>query len=62
MLEVGRPADIVFMDRPSGSEGANVLDAIAVGNIPGIASVMIDGKLRTARSRSTPPSDRIPVV
>lgn len=62
MLEVGRPADIVFMDRPSGSEGTNVLDAIAVGNIPGIASVMIDGKLRTARSRSTPPSDRIPVV
>ena len=62
MLKVGRPADIVFMDRPSGSEGANVLDAIAVGNIPGIASVMIDGKLRTARSRSTPPSDRIPVV
>jgi len=50
------------MDRPSGSEGANVLDAIAVGNIPGIASVMIDGKLRTARSRSTPPSDRIPVA
>ena len=62
ILEVGRPADIVFMDRPSGSEGTNVLDAIAVGNIPGIASVMIDGKLRTARSRSTPPSDRIPVV
>jgi enamidase len=62
MLKAGRPADIVFMDRPSGSEGANVLDAIAVGNIPGIASVMIDGKLRTARSRSTPPSDRIPVV
>ncbi len=60
MLEVGRPADIVFMDRPSGSEGTNVLDAIAVGNIPGIASVMIDGKLRTARSRSTPPSDRSP--
>jgi enamidase len=62
ILEVGRPADIVFMDRPSGSEGANVLDAIAVGNIPGIASVMIDGKLRTARSRSTPPSDRTPVA
>ena len=62
MLKVGRPADIVFMDRPSGSEGANVLDAIAVGNIPGIASVMIDGKLRTARSRSTPPSDRVPLM
>lgn len=62
LLEPGRPADIVFMDRPSGSEGYNVLDAIAVGNIPGIASVMIDGKIRTGRSRSTPPSDRIPVV
>ena len=60
ILEAGRSADIVFMDRPSGSEGKNVLEAMAVGNIPGIAAVMIDGKLRTGRSRSTPPSARVP--
>jgi enamidase len=58
----GRPADLVFMDRPGGSEGDDVLDAMAMGNIPGIAAVMIDGKMRTGRSRSTPPSARVPVL
>lgn len=58
----GRPADLVFMDRPGGSEGDDVLGAMAMGNIPGIAAVMIDGKVRTGRSRSTPPSARVPVL
>lgn len=62
ILAQGRPADIVFMDRPAGSEGGDVLGAMAVGNIPGIAAVMIDGKIRTGRSRSTPPSARVPVM
>ena len=60
ILAPGRPADIVFMDRPAGSPGADVLEALAMGNIPGIAAVMIDGKMRTARSRSTPPAARVP--
>ncbi|MCY4301950.1 MAG: Enamidase [Aestuariivita sp.] len=58
----GRPADLVFMDRPGGSQGDDVLDAMTMGNIPGIAAVMIDGKMRTGRSRSTPPSARVPVI
>lgn len=62
IVAAGRPADLVFMDRPGGSEGDDVLAAMAMGNIPGIAAVMIDGKMRTARSRSTPPSARIPVL
>ena len=62
MLEAGRPADIVFLDRPDGSSGKNVLEAMAMGNIPGIAAVMIDGKMRTGRSRSTPPSARVPRI
>ncbi len=62
LLEAGRPADIVFMDRPDGSSGRNVLEAMAMGNIPGIAAVMIDGKMRTGRSRSTPPSARVPRI
>ncbi|MCC5970592.1 MAG: amidohydrolase family protein [Pararhodobacter sp.] len=62
MLEAGRPADIVFLDRPDGSDGKNVLEAMAMGNIPGIAAVMIDGKMRTGRSRSTPPSARVPRI
>lgn len=58
----GRPADLVFMDRPSGSDGGTVLGAMSLGNIPGIAAVMIDGKVRTGRSRSTPPSASVPVI
>lgn len=62
IIAVGRPADLVFMDRPGGSEGETVLDAMAMGNIPGIAAVMIDGKMRTGRSRSTPPAARVPAM
>ena len=62
IVALGRPADLVFMDRPGGSEGDDVLGAMAMGNIPGIAAVMIDGKLRIGRSRSTPPSARVPVI
>ena len=62
IVAAGRPADLVFMDKPSGSEGDTVLGAMAMGNIPGIAAVMIDGKMRTGRSRSTPPSARVPVT
>lgn len=62
MLEARRPADIVFLDRPDGSAGKNVLEVMAMGNIPGIAAVMIDGKMRTGRSRSTPPSTRVPRI
>ena len=58
----GRPADIIFMDRPSGSEGNDFSDAMSMGNIPGIAAVMIDGKIRVRRSRSTPPSARVPIL
>jgi enamidase len=61
IIDVGCPADLVFMDRPSGSGGGDVLGAMVMGNIPGIAGVMIDGKMRTGRSRSTPPSNRVPI-
>lgn len=60
MVAPGRPADLVFMDRPGGSVGGDVLGAMAMGNIPGIGAVMIDGKLRCGRSRSTPPAARVP--
>ena len=60
MVAPGRPADLVFMDRPGGSDGGDVLGAMAMGNIPGIGAVMIDGKMRSGRSRSTPPAARVP--
>ncbi len=60
LVAPGRPADLVFMDRPGGSDGGDVLGAMAMGNIPGIGAVMIDGKMRCGRSRSTPPAARVP--
>lgn len=61
IIAVGRPADLVFLDRPDSSSGADLLGAIECGDIPGIGAVMIDGKLRCGRSRSTPPAARVPV-
>jgi enamidase len=61
VIAPGRPADLVFMDRPGGSDGGDVLGAMAMGNIPGIGAVMIDGTMRCGRSRSTPPAARVPV-
>ena len=62
LIEPGRPADLVFLDRPDGSAGRDLLEAVAFGDIPGIGMVMIDGKPRTGRSRSTPPAARVPVM
>jgi enamidase len=61
LIAPGHPADLVFMDRPDGSAGGDVLGAMAMGNIPGIGAVMIDGVMRCGRSRSTPPAHRVPL-
>lgn len=62
LISIGKPADFVFMDRPQHSAGKDLLEAISLGDLPGIGMVMIDGIVRTGRSRSTPPADRAPVV
>lgn len=54
IIEKGRDADIVVMDKPIGSVGKDALDALRVGDLPGIAMVMIDGEIRALRSRNTP--------
>lgn len=62
LIEVGRPADIVFLDRAQHSAGRDMLDSVALGDIPGVGMVMIDGIVRCSRSRNTPPAERIPVI
>jgi enamidase len=62
LLEVGRPADFVFLDRAQNSAGTDMLDSIRLGDIPGIGMVMIDGIVRCLRSRNTPPADRVPSI
>ncbi|MBC2884683.1 amidohydrolase family protein [Ochrobactrum sp. CM-21-5] len=62
MIEVGRSADLVFMDQATGGAGDGFIESIELGNLPGIGMVMIDGEIRVGRSRNTPPSDRAPQI
>jgi enamidase len=62
LLEVGRAADITFMDRAQHTAGRDLLESVRLGDIPGVGMVLIDGVIRCQRSRNTPPATRIPVV
>jgi len=53
IIEVGRPADFVLMQPPAGGYAHDALSAIERGDIPGICAVVIDGEVRTLRSRNT---------
>jgi enamidase len=55
VIEAGKEADLVIMDAPMGSVGKDALSAIEVGDIPGIAGVLIDGQMKIGVSRNTPP-------
>ncbi len=62
LIEPGRAADLVFLDRAQHSAGRDMLHSIELGDIPGVGMVMIDGTIRCGRSRNTPPAERVPEV
>ncbi|GGD23000.1 amidohydrolase family protein [Aureimonas glaciei] len=62
MIEVGRAADFVFMDRAQHSAGRDFLHSIELGDLPGIGMTVIDGIVRSTRSRNTPPAEKLPSV
>jgi len=62
LIEVGRSADFVFMDAPQHSAGKNLLDSVRLGDLPGIGMTVIDGVVRSERSRNTPPATRVPRI
>jgi enamidase len=62
LIEVGRAADLVFLDRAQGTAGRTLLESVQLGDIPGVGMVMIDGLVRCGRSRNTPPATEVPVV
>ena len=62
LIEVGRAADFVFMDRAQHTAGKSLLESVELGDIPGIGMVMIDGIVRCGRSRNTPPATEIPII
>jgi enamidase len=61
-IAVGRAADLVVLDAPWGSAATDALGAIATGDMPGISAVIIDGQVRTLRSRNTPAAARMATV
>ncbi len=62
LIEPGREADFVFFDRAQHTAGRTLLESIALGDLPGVGMVMIDGLVRCGRSRNTPPATQVPVV
>ena len=62
LIEPGRAADFVFLDRPQHSSGKTLLEAVRFGDIASVGMVVIDGKVASGRSRNTPPAERIPEV
>jgi enamidase len=62
LMEVGRAADFAFMDAPQHSAAKGLLESVQLGDLPGIGMTVIDGVVRSERSRNTPPAVRVPVV
>ena len=62
LLEVGRSADFVFMDKAQHSAGKHLLHSIELGDLPGIGMTIIDGVVRSQRSRNTPPATKLPMI
>lgn len=62
LIEVGRAADFVLMDKAQHSPGVTLLDSVRLGDLPGVCMTIIDGIVRTQRSRNTPPATRMPIV
>lgn len=58
-IAVGCEADLVLIDAPAGSAFTSAVEAMKGGDLPGISCVMIDGQIRTRRSRNTPLATRL---
>ncbi len=62
LIEQGRTADFVFLDRAQHTAGKDLLESVRMGDIPGVGMVVIDGKVASGRSRNTPPAERLPEI
>lgn len=60
IVETGRAATFVLIDKAQHSAGKTVLDSIERGDLPGIGMVIIDGAVSAQRSRNTPPATKVP--
>lgn len=58
IIAKGMEADLVIMDAPMGSVGDDALSAIEAGDVPGVAMILVDGRVVVDKSRNTPPAKR----
>jgi enamidase len=62
-LEPGRPADLIILGSITGSLAQDALGSFALGDLPGISMVLVDGEpLVAPRSEQTPPPSRLAKV
>ena len=62
LIEAGYCADFVLMDQAQHAPGKSILESVQLGNLPGVGMTIIDGVIRSERSRNTPPATRLPEV
>ena len=62
IIEIGKSADYILVDSAQHAPGKTMLESIHQGNLPGVGMTIIDGIVRTQRSRNTPPAERLPEV
>jgi len=62
LIEVGRAADFVLIDKAQHSAGKDLLESVRLGDLPGVGMVIIDGQVRIGRSRNTPPAEKVAEV
>jgi enamidase len=62
LIEIGRAADFIFLDRAQHSAGKTLLDSVRLGDLPGVGMTVIDGVVRSLRSRNTPPATKVPTI
>lgn len=62
LIEKGKSADFVLMDQAQHAPGKNLLESVQLGNLPGVGMTIIDGVVRSERSRNKPPAQRLPEI
>lgn len=62
ITEVGKSADFILIDQAQHAPGKDMLESIHQGNLPGVGMTIIDGVVRSTRSRNTPPAEKLPFV
>jgi enamidase len=55
-------ADLLLVDRPTGSEANDGLETLKVGDVPAVTTMIVDGRIVAERARNTPLTDRMPSI